>query len=46
MNQAIVQANIDPSQVGYVNAHGTATHANDAGESKAINQVLEKIVQF
>lgn len=42
MNQAIVQANIDPSQVGYVNAHGTATHANDAGESKAINQVFGK----
>lgn len=30
MNQAIVQANIDPSQVGYVNAHGTATHAKDS----------------
>lgn len=42
MNQAIVQANIYPSQVGYVNAHGTATHANDAGESKAINQVFGK----
>lgn len=42
MNQAIVQANIDPSQVGYVNAYGTATHANDAGESKAINQVFGK----
>lgn len=42
MNQAIVQANIDPSQVGYVNAHGTATHANDAGESKAIKQVFGK----
>lgn len=40
MKQAITQAKIKPSQVGYINAHGTATKANDAGESKAINQVF------
>lgn len=40
MNQAIAQAKIKPSQVGYINAHGTATKANDAGESKAIKQVF------
>ena len=30
-------AGITPDQVGYLNAHGTATHANDVGEAKAIN---------
>lgn len=40
MSQAIAQAKIKPSQVGYINAHGTATKANDAGESKAIKQVF------
>lgn len=40
MKLAIAEAGIKPDQVGYVNAHGTATHANDAGESKAINEVF------
>lgn len=40
MKLAIKEAGITPAQVGYVNAHGTATHANDSGESKAINQVF------
>lgn len=40
MQQAIDEAGVAPNQVGYVNAHGTATHANDSGEAKAINQVF------
>lgn len=40
MQMAIDEAGIRPNQVGYINAHGTATHANDRGESKAINQVF------
>lgn len=40
MQQAIKEAGIEPKDVAYVNAHGTATHANDEGESKAINQVF------
>jgi 3-oxoacyl-[acyl-carrier-protein] synthase II len=40
MRLAIAEAGIKPEDVGYVNAHGTATKANDAGESKAIRQVF------
>ncbi|MBB1078870.1 beta-ketoacyl-ACP synthase II [Limosilactobacillus sp. STM2_1] len=40
MKLAIDEAKISPADVSYINAHGTATHANDAGESKAINEVF------
>lgn len=40
MELAIREAGINPSEISYINAHGTATHANDEGESKAINQVF------
>lgn len=40
MQMAIDEAGITPDEIGYINAHGTATHANDSGESKAINQVF------
>lgn len=42
MKLAMEEAKISSSEVGYINAHGTATHANDSGESKAINQVFGK----
>ena len=40
MQQAIDEARIEPDKVDYINAHGTATHANDAGEALAINKVF------
>lgn len=40
MELAIKEAGINPSEISYINAHGTATYANDEGESKAINQVF------
>lgn len=40
MQQAIVEAGVTPQQVGYVNAHGTSTHANDSSESLAIQKVF------
>lgn len=40
MELAIKEAGVSPSEISYINAHGTATHANDEGESKAIDQVF------
>lgn len=37
---AVQEAQIDPAEVNYVNAHGTSTQANDKAESKAITQAL------
>ncbi|MCR5201782.1 MAG: beta-ketoacyl-ACP synthase II [Lachnospiraceae bacterium] len=37
MKQAMEEAGITPSEVGYINAHGTSTHANDVGETRAIH---------
>ena len=37
---AIEDAGIKAEDVDYINAHGTSTHLNDAGETKAIKQVF------
>lgn len=42
MQLAIDDAGIKPADVDYINAHGTATHANDSGEALAINKVFGK----
>jgi nodulation protein E len=40
MREALADAKLRPQQVGYVNAHGTATQANDPMESEAIRMVF------
>jgi nodulation protein E len=40
MRLALEDGGLAPEQIGYVNAHGTATPANDPMESAAINKVL------
>ena len=39
MRQALARAQINPEQVGYVNAHGTSTPAGDLAETQAIRAV-------
>ncbi|WHZ10538.1 MAG: 3-oxoacyl-[acyl-carrier-protein] synthase+ KASII [Burkholderiaceae bacterium] len=40
MRLALDEAGIDPAEVGYINAHGTATGLGDATESQSIAQVF------
>jgi len=42
IRSALADAAISPSQVDYVNAHGTATQLNDSSETKAIKLALGK----
>jgi len=40
MRRALADAGIDPSEVGYINAHGTSTPLNDKVETLAIKEVF------
>ena len=40
MRECLQDAQIDPTSVGYVNAHGTSTPAGDAGELTAVREVF------
>ena len=39
LNRTLKSARIDPSDVGYINAHGTSTPANDLNETLALKSV-------
>lgn len=40
MRAALADANLAPTEIGYINAHGTSTDANDKNETAAIKAVF------
>lgn len=46
MERALKKANLQASDINYINAHGTATDTNDAAESKAIEKMFGNDVPF
>jgi 3-oxoacyl-[acyl-carrier-protein] synthase II len=40
MREALAEAQLSPSQIGYLNAHGTATAVGDVVEAQAIREVF------
>lgn len=46
MKEALEVANLKPEQIGFVNAHGTATENNDEKESVAMKRLFEKVPAF
>ncbi|HDZ58708.1 MAG TPA: beta-ketoacyl-[acyl-carrier-protein] synthase II, partial [Ignavibacteriales bacterium] len=41
MREALRDANVQPEEIDYINAHGTSTPYNDVSETKAIKSVFD-----
>ena len=46
IQQALQQAGLSCNQIGFINAHGTATQSNDLTEAKVLKRVFGKKVMF
>lgn len=46
MKQALSDAKLSPSDIGYINAHGTATNKGDAVEIEAIKNIFTEKLPF
>jgi 3-oxoacyl-(acyl-carrier-protein) synthase len=46
MKDALTVANLDPSQIDFINAHGTGTENNDKVESVAMLRLFENVPSF
>ena len=42
MHNAILDAGIQPTEIGYINAHGTSTNAGDLAETLAVKRVFKE----
>lgn len=46
MKDALTMANLNPSQIDFINAHGTGTENNDKVESVAMIRLFDKVPSF
>src|SRR6185436_7831082 len=46
MKQALEIAQLNPSEIDFVNAHGTGTENNDEAEGKAMQRIFNKVPPF
>lgn len=46
MRKALEMSNLNPSEIDYINAHGTATPNNDLSEGKSILRLFEEVPDF